>query len=163
MATALAASAGPSPVGRADEDQLRVERLEHQVVHPRRPDHPGLRLHPGDDEDVGPLAGLVAERDHALEERLVVAGGEERLRLGAGDRLGRREARPLLHEGDGAVGAAGGDGLDEGDARAEAVEGADEAEAGRGEADLTARRGDEEGLGHGRSSLWEVGLPAATP
>ena len=143
---------GRLPARRADEDELRVERAEHERVDARAVDHARLGRHPLHDEDVGALGRAGAQRHHALHERLVVAGREQLLGGARAMGSGGLEVRAELHERRGAVLAAGGDRLREGDADAEAIEGADEAEADGGDADLAAGGSDEEGAG-----MWTPG------
>src|SRR6185369_14679485 len=96
-------------------------------------------------QHVGAAAGRLAKRHHLLEQRLIIAGGEESLRLVAVERGWRREVRPEAHERDRAVLAAPRERLREGDAQPLAVERADQTEARGGEADLAAGGGDEQG------------------
>ena len=112
-------------------------------------------------EDVDVLARLVGDGDDALHERLVVARGEERLRLAA--RHGRRdgEVGAEREERDRVVGLAVGDRLGEADADPLAVEGADDAEAGGRDADAAAGGGDEDGRAHGVFLSFRVQAPRA--
>ena len=111
---------------------------------------PGSGFMPSTTSTSAPSAGSAGDLDDVLHQRLVVAGGEQlfgrrcrgtdarRRQVGA-ERDQRRPSGP---------GFAVGDRLDEGDAEPLAIEGADDAEAGGGQADVAAGRGDENGRGH---------------
>src|SRR6266702_8999736 len=79
------------PCRRGHEDELRVERLRHERVDAGGPHHARLGRQPLHHQHVGAVAGRLAERHHLLEQRLIIAGGEESLRLVAVDRRRRRE------------------------------------------------------------------------
>ncbi|MNZ50139.1 hypothetical protein D3C78_679230 [compost metagenome] len=154
-------------IRRGNQDHFRIEAFRHVRVDPRGIADLRGRHHAFDDHHVLVFGGLLEAMDDFLQQLVELAFAEHALDLGQWKRQRRIQTVGAGNQFAGALRAFValvrlGDRLVEADLQAGALQGADQAQAGGGEADAKSGRCDEEGMHPGslsrsvrHSSLWD--------